>query len=731
MLSMIAENFSLLEEAMQTGYVLCNLITLLCIGVAGSGKTCFTQLVLDKHPPEVRESTPLAQAAIRAVSTSRAAVSEEGTIWRTVSPSQLLSMVADSIRSKVFLHFQAPLLTKPLPQITPSKDRGGVFKKLRRKFKKQNAVAETSHVSLGTAENLLTSQSKPSSRKLVKLAPVRNVMSQISSSTSIATEVFSEDWVYLTDSGGQPQFHELIPTFIHHVSGVALFVKLNEDISSHPTIGYYAKGGELCGATYTSSLTHEQTIKNCLQTMQSRLTGGNDCPALFFIGTHRDLASASNESIQEKDEQLLDMLKSLKGLKQHLVYNRVAKPKRLMYVVNARNPDDEDRHTVAEFRQAVMEGCKKVKLKIPLSWFILEQQLQELAQKKSQLVLSFEESLEAANDLEMDEARLLAALDYFVSLNLFKFFPKVLPNVVFTTSQVLLDKISELVAYSHYLNGGPASESMPKDDTNSLRFSEHAIVNTTFLKRFDSHYRYTDNLFTPQELLNVLSNQLVFAPLTGEDYFMPCVLPQLALDKVFAYRLPSSSQVAPLLIYYPGGLFPTGLFSALVTFLQDRSSWKVAEKHGEHICLFKNCVMFRHTDFPITLTLIYSFEFVEIYIQIQQGFSPEPFTSVRTMLLLGLDRAAKIQRCDTLQPQVGFLCQCGNETHQHLATISGDGKWWFCSIDDTCSGALNEKHLMWLSDYCEESSSTIVTVSCKYDCVIALIFMHSFTLSLQ
>ena len=694
----------LFEEAMQSGYVLCNLVILLLIGVAGSGKTCFSQLVLDMPPPAVRESTPLAQAAIRAVSTSRVSVSYKGTVWKTVSPTELLNMLADGIKGKAIFHFLTPLPTPP--QISLPDRSEGAFTKLINMLRRPKEACNPQ------PENLLATKTRPSSEKLAKSSLVRNVISHMSKAEPTTNQVFSENWVYLTDSGGQPQFHELIPTFMHHVSGAALFVKLNEDLSSHPTIGYYAKGGKLCGTTYSSSLTHEQTIKNCLQMMQSRLniSGDNDCPALFFIGTHKDLESASSESIESKDGQILDILKSLKGLKEHVVFNRVAKPKRLMYVVNARNPDDEDHCTIAEFRQAVMKGCKKIELKIPLSWFILEQQLQELAQKKLQLVLSFEECLKVACDLEMDKARLLAALDYFVRLNLFKFFPKVLPDVVFTTSQVLLDKISELVAYSHYISGEPGTEpsssaAQSENDINSLRFGDHAIVNATFLKRFDAHYRYTDNLFTPLELLDVLSNQLVFAPLTGEDFFMPCVLPQLSLEKVSSYRLPSSSPVAPVLIYYTGGLFSTGLFSALVAFLQDRSPWKVAEKHGEPICLFKNCVMFRHTDFPITLTLIYSFEFIEIHIQVRQGFSPEPYTCVRTTLLLGLDRAARIQGCNNLFPKIGFFCPCGNKS-SHLATVSDDGKWWFCSIDDTCSGTLAEEHIIWLSDYCEGSSTT-------------------------
>ena len=685
---------------MQSGYVLCNLVILLLIGVAGSGKTSFSQLVLNKPPPAVRESTPLAQAAIRAVSISRAAVSDssKGTVWQSVSPSDLLHMLGDSIGSKAMIHFAAPLLTPPSKPVSSTGSKLKFFHKI---LKPKRKVSPTVQNSDKQPDDLLTTKCKPSSSKLTKSKPVRKVLSHITGTTG-SKELFSENWVYMIDTGGQPQYHELIPTFIHHVSGAALFVKLNEELSSHPNIAYYSQGG-ICGTVYTSSLTHEQTIKNCLQMIQTRLniSGGKDCPALLFVGTHKDLGSTCGESIEMKDKHLCEVLKSLSGLNKHVIFHRVAKPEQLMFTVNAKNPQAEDQRMVGAFRQAVMSGCQKMQLKIPLRWFILEQQLQELAQEKSSLVLSLEECLDVAANLEMDKARLLAALDYFVRLNLFKFFPQILPNVVFASSQVLLDKISELVAYSHYLHGGPCIEQAGKSeyDGMSLRFREHGIVNGTFLKQFETHYRYADSLFTPQELLEILSNQLVFAPFIGEDYFMPCVLPQLPLEKLAAHRFnnPESSLVAPLLVHYRGALFPTGLFSGVVAFLQDRSPWKVAEKQCEPICLFKNCVMFKHSDFPITLTLIYSFDFIEVHVQVQQGFI-EPYSSIRTTLFLGLNRAAKIQGCDSLHPEIAFPCPCENDS-SHVASVGQDGKWWCCSLNDMSSGPLDDKHLVWLTDY--------------------------------
>jgi len=66
----------LFEEAMEKGYVKSRATILLLIGAAGAGKSHFKHLILGLPPPAIRESTPLAEAAIRAISICRATVGD-------------------------------------------------------------------------------------------------------------------------------------------------------------------------------------------------------------------------------------------------------------------------------------------------------------------------------------------------------------------------------------------------------------------------------------------------------------------------------------------------------------------------------------------------------------------------------------------------------------------------------------------------------------------------------
>ena len=699
---------------MQGGYVECNVAVILMIGIAGAGKTSFLQLVLNRPPLKTRKSTPLAKCAIRAVSISRAAVSEEGTVWKEVTPGGLLEMVGDSITDKDTISKALPVESSPVKSMpTHQSAEQPQPHHIESSSTTSSCSAEriTAQVAAKQPLELLPSQSLTSVSKLSyeKLSHVKSVQHLIMyMKKSRSGKIFERNWVYVADCGGQPQFIDLIPSYIRNVSGAAIFVKLNEELGSQPEIAYYSAEGKLCGKPYLSSLTHMQTIQNCLQVMQSRRTvsGEVECPHLFFIGTHRDHERSCKESLESKNKQLLEMLLPHESVSKHLSYYCLSKPEQLLYPVNAKKPKPKDREVAREFREDVMKKCRKVKMRIPLRWFILEQQLQHTAQERNSAVLSLEDCQKVASDLEMDRPRLLAAIDYLDRLNLFKYLPEVLPNVVFTTSQVLLDKVSDLVELSHCLRGesGKLTKSVHHvSDEDLVRFRDHGVVNVELLNQFPKHY--VKGLFTSDELIIVLTNQLVFARNGEGVYFMPCVLLDLLLWKLSDHRLdPSSALVSPLLIYYLGGLFPASIFNSLVAFLQNRSPWKVAIKQCQPACLYKNCVKFTHLKCPVTLTLIYSFDYMEVHAQIpedqkSEGQIPKDLCSELLKVIIdGLLEAAEVQNYTNLEPNFGFFCSCeASRRSPHLASFNPDNPSWLCcSKDDSCFKKVMESQQVWL-----------------------------------
>ena len=156
----------------------------------------------------------------------------------------------------------------------------------------------------------------------------------------------------------------------------------------------------------------------CAQTIHSQLsTREGKHSRLFVIGTHRHHES---ESRVQKNKILVSMLKPLQDQLVH--YHLGAE---VIFPINAKSPTEQDQQVCAMIRQ-VVEDRKSAPptYKIPIGWFLLEQ----------------------------DIIKLTAALEYFDDLNIFLYYPSILPELVFSNSQIPLDKVTELVHFSYSLH---------------------------------------------------------------------------------------------------------------------------------------------------------------------------------------------------------------------------------------------------------------------------------------
>ena len=101
-------------------------------------------------------------------------------------------------------------------------------------------------------------------------------------------------------------------------------------------------------------------------------------------------------------------------------------------------------------KQVEYEKCVPPPYKIPIGWFLLEQ---DIIKATKGGVISRLECLGITAVLNIDANALRAALEYFDDLNIFLYYPSVLPEVVFCDPQIILDKVTELVHFSCCLQG--------------------------------------------------------------------------------------------------------------------------------------------------------------------------------------------------------------------------------------------------------------------------------------
>ena len=696
---------------MQKGYVVLETTVLLLIGVAGVGKTSFCHLLFNESPPKVRSSTPIAQSSIRAMSLAKAFVQteQEEIIWERVTARKLNYLIADGIKS-VHTHgahqSHAHLEDKQYSTLAPINLKQPIEETQRTRVSssatgthKQLKIKPKQSANVDTANTMTVGNSEPIKSDVAQLFEMKHVKELLKTVDSVegSGEIFKRKWLYVIDTGGQPQFHELLPTFVHHVSAAVLFVKLNELLKENPMIEYY-KDDMLCGKPYKSSNNHLQILQDCLQAMQSRnqMNSSSQCPKLLFVGTHRDkLNWFDPEGLKSKNAQLLEILLQHDIFRDNLIYHSMGKSDQLLYPVNAKNPRYGDKQVAANFRQKVMSQCHTQENKIPIRWFILEQLLQDISKNG---VVSFDKCIKVASHLGMNKEQLLAGLEYLVKLNIFEYHSKVLPRVVFTTSQVLLNKITELVEYSHLLRGA----SFHHVGLTDPKFREYGMINVDMLKRkrFSSHF--ISGLFEAKDLLDIWVELLIVAKGKDGNFIVPAVLPDMSLKQLSEYRLPiHSSEVIPIAIHYPGSFFPSGIFSSLVSYLQNKSGdWAISIKSGKPACLYKNCVNFSISgNATANVTLIYSHEWIELH-AITHGKNKKKVCLAMLLrsIFKGLKRAQKIQKYDDFVPELAFFCPCkyGHSSSLHLASPISCSTVMQCRRDQTKYPDLTERHIVWL-----------------------------------
>ena len=699
---------------MTKGYIESALTILILVGIMGSGKTLFKHLVLGLPVPDYSVSTPLAESSIRSMSICQVAVG--GNIrWDVVTPEAMLDMVADVIKTGV------PVLDLSWERISHlAFTRCTGFKKFLFEFLKSNrediegrgnreVAREQLHTSGNSiSEQQLTESNYSSVQQPKELQDVcsssnfsaefvtalkgididQKLMQRISKSSG-CKKLMEIDFVYILDSGGQPPFREMLPHFVYESSAFVLMQKLNESLGFKPTVKYRGEGGEMCGTPYPSQLTNEQILYQYFQAVQSHDS------RIFVVGTHRDLEHECSESREKKNQTLLEAFRPVLG--KRIALYQAGTPDQLMFPVDSKTPKPQDEKTAQAFREAVMKLCLGKKVKIPLPWFVLEQLLRQLAEKIQEKVLSIEECYEVAHrKLHMPNNVCQAALQYFGKLNIFFYRPSILPRAVFCDSQVILDKITELVHCSHELKGS-TSGSLPQNRQSSewLEFRDYGRINSQLLKEFPSHYR--DGLFTVPEFLQLLEGLLITAKLMDGEYFMPSILPDLSLEKVALCRVKEACHPAPMTIHYPKTWLPVGVVPSLVAYLQNHYKWMPVAPGGKPTCLYHNCMLFELPGGkPGKVVLIDSTKFLEIHVQASSKVAAKVCPQIREMVLSGLKEAHRSLHYDLATAAEGWLCsgECGNK-EVHLATLDEDRESWKCSEDTTIGDDLDQRQTVW------------------------------------
>ena len=705
---------------MKHGHVLVNIVNMLVFGPAGTGKTNLKHLLTDKPPPLQRDSTPCMEKPVRIRPVSNTKFKSTGRGWEEMSQPKLRKLLAQII-AKLPKESADPStasrVAESLKKMTTTELISGPDSDSDDSYFSCNEYLSDSQSS-NDSDGLFDSDELSGSARMLdeaideviasvvsgvaeELKPATQGTDQLSSSDQQEGELFDSNWVYVTDCGGQPQFHDISPLFIKHISVALIVLRLIDELSSFPSDEYY-KDGQLVGSPCASHMTLGETLQSLIRSIESH-TSQDKKPKMIFVGTFFDQLKSSDTLI-ERNQEILDMLPP--DIKKLLVYENLGL-NNLIFGLNTISREEDSLATANRIRIAI-ERSIPLQVKMPIWWSFLDSLLQSLSASLERGVLGIEECLQLATRFGYLLQDLEAALVFFDNVCIAHYYPSILPNTVFVDAQIPLDKITELSQHAIFLRNAHSTISPGGTGAEWKRFRDEGIITLKFLRFFKKHY--VEGIFSPEDMLLIMKYLLVIAPIPlveatihQAEFFMPSLLtsiPPAELDKIR-----SSFTISPFAIYFRSGCIRSGVFCCLVVDVIKRLGWKVLLPSGEASILAKNCIQLEIPNLPCTVALIDSFSYLEVYIDVLFALRKQVCPTIRNEILISIKSSCEMLHYNNDIPKTAIFCPCskkstGSIRKLHLADVSERNgcKFWKCSLQTRVWGELSDEDRIWLDD---------------------------------
>ena len=718
---------------MQHGHIDLGFDKVVMFGIAGSGKTCSLHALLGLPPPPDR-STPLMERPIHVMVIS----GDDGKQLKVMSKKDVHKRIAQIIRSQPSTSLVASSssdnTSQELPTITASQPHPPT--------KEGTHVASVAIPPTAQSESDVDAALDAVIKEATSEMEKDFVSLMNTEASSIDKPILRQDWLYVIDSGGQPQFHEVLPIFLNGATHFVFVFRINEELSDRPKITFRYDDGKSNGESEYESesesesesegesenesndeskrgserdssfsfLTNEDILKQCMHTMCSFTSKneGSSSPHILILGTHRD--KVKKKDLDKKLDVVNEIVKQV--LPPHLKNRVFHKGNDYVFAVKAYKPHKKDREFFRKYREKLNEQQRKGRKKIPLRWHALEYMLQLVASKLERQVLSLHECQEIAKkSLEIDGESCEEALKFFSKLNLLFYWPDILPDLVFVEPQVILDKVTELVVKIHKL--GLGEELVVGDEW--CDFLKYGKVTEKFLSlHFAKHYTMSckPKQFTAKELIELFRNLRVFAKLSNDAWFMPSLLKVEPKEKVMKYR---ENLDTALVVHFPEGVPKVGMFCCMVASIlspddKSKCQWKVLEDEGGPKCLTRHVIKFDVSGYTGSVTMLDCLTHFEVYVETPTGIEKrrrdQLWCEVYSSVFEAIDVASKKLGYGGKKPEHAIMCRISESDHvsnPHYATLNSytykasqpSYREWKCSKDKEKGGTVELDSIPW------------------------------------
>ena len=507
-------------------------------------------------------------------------------------------------------------------------------------------------------------------------------------SMKVATQIeYASTLMACYDSGGQPEFFDVMPALTTIPTGNIMVFDLSKNINSKIDSEFY-ETGKCCQSQHQAHYTTAELMKTAIANIQSYSVKGNSdfsigssesiTGGLLIVGTHLDdelLGETTHKKLQKVDEIETMMLSDvLSGGAVQLVHRD--SEDRVIYPISNIKCDGRD-EAAQKIRTAIedMSKYKKSYSQVPINWLLFQLEVQLTGKN----YIGRSKCVEISKKCYIKDYELDYVLKYFHDLGILLHYREVdgLQDIIFCNPQWLFNQLTELIKLKY------KATPITQTDINKGIFNMQHLRNTCY-KNLDM-----EGDLKPENLLELFTHLNILSKLPYEpdpvQYFMPALLnpapADISLQEEYGVRVHDA-----MLVKFENRHFPRGMFCCLVTHLAQRD-WEIQFKY-----VYKNLIIFQNLpDQYVVLFDKINFMAIELHCKEGSHFQAKHY-DVCDEIFKSLNKLCKMFQMNN-DFKFGFACnECkrfaGVELHYAISRVH------FCEVCRT-SSQLNDDQLIW------------------------------------
>ena len=659
---------------MKDGFVESHITKAVIQGAARAGKTSLKSLILSLPYKEL--STPCIEAPDIAVGTlSIGRFGKSGKCWTCVNNQDMEEKILAELQMIALKEEPSSTISPKIPSSVASA-----------RLNEDDEEISQNDINVGSEFPVTPGQTEDVEKAVALIQELYHKCS-----TGIQAQELSlhERWLYFTDCGGQIQFQKLLPAFLPCASALMLVINLAEDLSGPASTEMCLETGQIKVSEHSPKV--EEMLKQLLVMVNSssqqqkaiiendrilsKYITPPDSLSIMAIATHRDEYDGNTESIEDKEEKLTNILKSVEG---KICYQNKAQFK-ILHEVDGRKAKQGnfDDPVVEEIARKLREQAYIVK--VPLKWHCFQTLIQKAALNRCG-VLNMSLCKVFGHKLGMSDEEVVSAIKFFHILNSMLYYPDSgADDVVFANLHCLIDIINELmvtICNARNVNKYPNLDIklLAMEGIATIDFIQTMETCLNILKSFPQFV---------EKLLAIFQHLLIAVKVENSEdqFFIPALLP--VCDTTDINPFPEST-IPPMLFYFKKGL-PMGLFCSIIVHLLSHK-WSI----------IRNRNALNYSNFMIIQPLqrIGKFAIMETpyYIQLLSEI-PDDIEKVRCAIHESVEAAVK----GNVKPEPGFFCPCPHEPRNHIAVVAQDRPTLLrcCETNEIVEDTKAQPRLVW------------------------------------